>query len=155
MVTCFAWIAHKFISSNKQIRYASVTSCRPILCCLEFGWQSWSLWRISCTTLRKGNLGIKSSVDFWNLLISCKAWVPGQNLLLLAILDTSLDLIWSNHFTPILGMGFCLSLSFWHVLDWQWNMLVTHPSWPTSILWLLFWPFFCDEKYLSKSLWPY
>ena len=37
-------------------------------------------WAISLTNLWKGNFLIKSSVDFWNLLISLKATVPGLYL---------------------------------------------------------------------------
>ena len=37
-------------------------------------------WAISLTNLWNGNFLIKSSVDFWNLLISLKATVPGLYL---------------------------------------------------------------------------
>jgi len=37
-------------------------------------------WEISLTSLWKGSFLINSSVDFWNLLISLRATVPGLNL---------------------------------------------------------------------------
>ena len=80
MVTRLAWMAHRFVSSKRPTRYASDASCRAITA------EDWNLrsvlksWAISLTNLWKGSLRIKSSVDFWYLLISLKATVPGLYL---------------------------------------------------------------------------
>ena len=80
MVTLFAWIAHKLVSSNKPTKYASAASC---IARTADPWKRKSPLKscaISLTNLWKGNLRIKSSVDFWYFLISLKATVPGRYL---------------------------------------------------------------------------
>ena len=80
MVTRLAWIAQRLVSSKRPTRYASEASCRAITA------EDWNLksvlksWAISRTSLWKGNLRIRSSVDFWYRLISLRATVPGLYL---------------------------------------------------------------------------
>ena len=82
MVHLYTCMAHKLLSSNMLIKYASLASCRAIIavpwnlipiinCCL-----------IACTRCMKGNFLISSSVLFWYRLISLNAIVPGLYLLL-------------------------------------------------------------------------
>ena len=77
MVTRFAWIAHKLVSSNKPTRYASDASCNART---ADDWNRRSVLKscaISRTSLWKGNLRINNSVLFWYLRISRRATVPG------------------------------------------------------------------------------
>jgi len=80
MVTLLAWIAHKLVSSKRPTKYASLASWRAATA------ELWNLksvlksWAISRTKRWKGSLRIKSSVDFWYLLISRRATVPGRYL---------------------------------------------------------------------------
>ena len=86
IVTCFACIAHKLVSSNSLTRNASAASCiaktvvgvRQRSNCIPC--------KISLTRHRNGSLQISSSIDIWNFLISLNATVPGQN--------------WCSLFTP-------------------------------------------------------
>lgn len=93
MVTLLAWIAHRFVSSNRPTRYASLASCskstrrnvvrnpqgsspstaaRPALSstCSAPMAALWNLksvlksWAISLTSRWKGSLRISNSVDF-------------------------------------------------------------------------------------------
>jgi len=68
IVTRLAWIAHKLVSSNKPVKYASDASCNAKTAC---DWNRKSVlksWAISLTKRWNGNLRIKSSVDFWYFL---------------------------------------------------------------------------------------
>ena len=80
MVTRFAWIAHKLVSSKIPTRYAS-----------EASWIAWiaddwnrrsalNSWAISRTNLWNGSFLTRSSVDFWYFRISLSDTVPGRNL---------------------------------------------------------------------------
>jgi hypothetical protein len=82
MVTRFAWMAHKFVSSNRCTRKASAASCNA--------WIAWLCHRrliaaecgrmsphISRTRREKGSLSIRRSVDCWYRRISRRAMVPG------------------------------------------------------------------------------
>merc|ERR1719397_2169203 len=77
MITLLAWMAQRLVSSNRPTRYASLASCRAITA------ELWNLrsvlksWAISRTRRWKGSLRISNSVDFWYLLISLRATVPG------------------------------------------------------------------------------
>ena len=78
IVTRFAWIAHKLVSSNKPTRYASDASCKAAIA-LDWNLKSdLKSCAISRTRRWKGSFLNSSSVDFWYLLISCKATVPGR-----------------------------------------------------------------------------
>ena len=78
MVTLFAWMAHRLVSSKTSTRYASDASCsaktalpwnlKPLL----------MFWAISRTSLWNGSFLIRRSVDFWYLRISLSATVPGR-----------------------------------------------------------------------------
>ena len=80
IVTRFAWIAHKFVSSKRPTKYASAASCKAKTA------EPWNLksplksCAISLTNLWNGNLRINNSVDFWYLLISLNATVHGLYL---------------------------------------------------------------------------
>merc|ERR1711905_97231 len=80
MVTRLAWMAQRLVSSKRPTRYASLASCRAITA------ELWNLrsvlksWAISLTRRWKGSLRMRSSVDFWYLLISLRATVPGLYL---------------------------------------------------------------------------
>merc|ERR1740117_1467918 len=80
MVTRLAWIAQRLVSSKRPTMQASEASWRA---------RTAELWkRRSClkaeamsrTSLWKGSLRMRSSVDFWNLRISRRETVPGLNL---------------------------------------------------------------------------
>ena len=81
MVTLFAWMAAKLVSSNSETIYASVASCNATM---AVAWNLKSFLKspaISLTNRWKGSFRINSSVDFWYLRISRKATVPGRNRL--------------------------------------------------------------------------
>jgi hypothetical protein len=70
MVTQFAWMAHKLVSSNNPMRQASKASWRASTAML-WKWQSdLNSWANSCTKCWNGTLQIKRSADFWYLWIS-------------------------------------------------------------------------------------
>merc|ERR1719234_4253 len=80
MVTLLAWMAQRLVSSNRPTKYASLASCRAITAEL---WNLRSVLKscaISLTRRWNGSLRINSSVDFWYLLISLRATVPGLYL---------------------------------------------------------------------------
>merc|ERR550519_3196712 len=80
IVTRLAWMAHRFVSSNRPTRYASLASWRAPIAAL---WNLRSVlksWAISLTRRWKGSFLMRSSVDFWYLLISRRATVPGLYL---------------------------------------------------------------------------
>lgn len=82
MVTLFACIAHRLVSSNKWTRKASLASCRAWIAwlCHLSSWPTWN-GRIYCaisrTSREKGSFSISRSVDCWYRLISRSALVPG------------------------------------------------------------------------------
>ena len=84
MVTLFACIAHKLVSSNNNTKYASTASCIAIITAGDI-LNTIPPCSMSCTishTYRsKEALLIESSVDFWYLLISLSTTVPGLYLL--------------------------------------------------------------------------
>merc|ERR1712055_633807 len=73
-------MAHRLVSSNRPTRYASLASGRAITA------ELWNLrsvlksWAISLTRRWNGSFRMSSSVDFWYLLISLSATVPGLYL---------------------------------------------------------------------------
>ena len=70
-------MAHKLVSSNRPTRYASAASCSAKIAPLAKFNHPLRSWAIFHTSLWKGSLLIKSSVDFWNRRISRRATVPG------------------------------------------------------------------------------
>lgn len=80
MVTLLAWMAQRFVSSKSPTMYASAASWRARTA------DDWNLRSflnseaISLTSLWNGSFLMRSSVLFWNLLISLRATVPGRNL---------------------------------------------------------------------------
>ena len=81
LVTCLACITHRLVSSNRQIKYDSATSCmaRTALACMQC--QACSLCSISLTNRKNDIFRMRSLVVFWNLLISLRALVLGLYLL--------------------------------------------------------------------------
>ena len=101
IVTRFAWMAAKFVSSNNDTKYASAASCRAMTAddwnrrSVYFAKRSQTNARsrntkfldaeiltlkscaISLTNLWKGSFLINNSVDFWYRRISRRATVPG------------------------------------------------------------------------------
>eukprot|EP01025_Chloroclados_australasicus_P045180 TRINITY_DN492_c1_g1_i2.p5 TRINITY_DN492_c1_g1~~TRINITY_DN492_c1_g1_i2.p5 ORF type:complete len:144 (+),score=5.76 TRINITY_DN492_c1_g1_i2:302-733(+) len=80
MVTLFACIAHKFVSSNNPTKQASAASQSANT---ALDWKRKSVlqsWAISLTNLQNGSFLISNSVDFQYFLISRRATVPGLYL---------------------------------------------------------------------------
>jgi len=78
IVTLFACMAHRLVSSNSPTMYASAASCSASTAWL---WKRRSLLyscAISRTSRWNGSFLMSSSVDFWNLRISRRATVPGR-----------------------------------------------------------------------------
>ena len=80
IVTLLAWVAQRLLSLNMCTKYASVASCSAITALACILNHDLSFCSISFTAQKNGLFRINSSVDFWNLLISWSAFVPGQNL---------------------------------------------------------------------------
>ena len=77
IITHFAWIAHRLVSSYKPIRYTSRSSCRTPM---AIPWNLMSdlkSWAISETKPLEGTLQIRIFVIFWYLWISLTSTVPG------------------------------------------------------------------------------
>merc|ERR1740121_2803973 len=80
MVTLLAWMGHRLVASKSPTREASAASWRAMTAEL---WNLRSVLKscaISLTRRWKGSLRMRSSVDFWYLLISRRATVPGLYL---------------------------------------------------------------------------
>jgi len=79
MVTLLAWMAQRLVSSKSPTRYDSDAPCEARTA------DDWNLRsflnseRFSRQSL-EGSFLMRSSVLFWNLLISLRATVPGRNL---------------------------------------------------------------------------
>ena len=138
MVMCFVCIAQRFVSLKGWITYAPVTSCNANTAPACMWWSPCSFCRISHTSCKNGTF-----VDFWNFLISQKAFVPSQNLVLLLGVLPVLVLIFSSHFTPICGVSPFTPLD---VLPW---IEVTKGKPIMACLWTvdLVPAIFSDEKY--------
>jgi len=81
MVTLFAWMAQRRVSSKSWTRNASAASWRhskAALWNLRPSLSRVTLMATSLTSRLKGILGMRSLVDFWNFLISRKATTPGR-----------------------------------------------------------------------------
>jgi hypothetical protein len=70
MVMRFAWMAHKLVSSNNPMRYASEASWRASTAVLWKQQSDLKSWATSHTKHWNGALLIKRSADFWYLRIS-------------------------------------------------------------------------------------
>ena len=77
IVTLFAWIAQRLVSSRSPTRYASTASCRHKMAhaCNHKSYLPTSR-AISLTSHEKGIFQIRSPVLFWNWQISQRATVP-------------------------------------------------------------------------------
>ena len=82
IVTLFACMAHRLVSSKRDTKNASAASCRHIM---VLPWKHMSVlptsWAISWTSREKGSFQIRSSVLFWYHQILQRATVPGQYFL--------------------------------------------------------------------------
>ena len=77
IVTCFACMVQRLVSSILTM-YASVASWRAMIAsAVNLHSPLPKFWANSCTNHWNGNFLIRSSVDFWYLLISRRATVPG------------------------------------------------------------------------------
>ena len=88
MVTLFACTVQRLVSSRRPTRYASEASCSAIIAPL------WNLmfilprsWASSLTSHWNGSFLMSNSVDFWYLLISRRATVPGWYLRVFFLVD--------------------------------------------------------------------
>ena len=80
IVTLFACIAHKFVSSNSLRRNASAASCKANTVAGVRHISHLMFCRISLTSWRNGSFQISNSIDIWNWLICLGATVPVWNL---------------------------------------------------------------------------
>ena len=80
MVTLFACIAHKFVSSNSLMRNTSAASCKANTVAGVRHISHLMFCRISLTSQRNGSFQISNVVDIWNCLICCSATLPRWNL---------------------------------------------------------------------------
>ena len=82
IVTHFACMPQRLVSSMRPTKYASAASCRHIM---ALPWKCRSCLptskAISCTSCEKGSFLIRILVLFWNCQISQRATVPDQYFL--------------------------------------------------------------------------
>ena len=82
IVTLFAWMVHRLVSSKRDTKNASAASCRHMM---ALPWKHMSVlptsWVISWTSREKGSFQIRISVLFWYRRISWRATVPGRYFL--------------------------------------------------------------------------
>ena len=106
IVTHFAWMAQRFMSSMRPTIYASAASCRhkivhPWKCMLYLP----TCMAISQTSHKNGSFQIRSSVFFWNHHISWRATVPGWYLLGFFTWPVCMNSFWGA-LPPTLGQSF-------------------------------------------------
>ena len=80
IVTCFACIAHKFVSSKSLTRNTSASSCNANTIAGVRQKSNLISYKISLTSWRNGSFGISNSVNIWNCLICLSTTVPRWNL---------------------------------------------------------------------------
>ena len=109
IVTHFASMAQRLVSSMRPTKYASAASCRHIMA-LPWKCKSYvpTSRAISWTSCEKGSFLIRSSVLFWKCWISQRATVPGQYFLVFFTFPA-----WKNSFwgalPPMVGQSFLLT----------------------------------------------
>ena len=148
IVPHFIWIVQRLVSSNNLMIYVSVASCSANTAPTCMKWSPWSCCIISFTSLKKGIFDIKSSVDFWNFLISCSAMVPGLNLLWWSLFDIILDFIQSNLLIPFPGVflfSAFLPLLFVDVTEWASGTPIMAFHLTVTFICAIF----CGRKYLK------
>ena len=124
IVTLFACMAQRLVSSMRPTIYASAASCRHMI---VLPWKH-RLYlatsrAMSWTNSEKGSFQIRSSVLFWNCQISQRATVPGQYFLVFFTFPTWRNSFWgdfASHGHLELPPG-CLLLT-WH----RWPSLCSH-----------------------------
>ena len=109
IVTHFACMAQRLVSSMRLTKYASAPSCRHIM---VLPWKHRSYLptsrAISQTSREKGSFLVRGLVLFWNCQISQRATVPGWYFLVFLTLPA-----WRNSFQgalpPTVGRSFLLT----------------------------------------------
>ena len=76
-MTCFVWMAHRFVSSKSPTRYASHASWSPIMAAAWICISVLVCLKISYTSLWNGHFLINNPMLFWYLHISLNVTVPG------------------------------------------------------------------------------
>ena len=117
IVTIFACMVQRLVSSMRPTIYASAASCRHII---VLPWKHRSYLptsrAISWTNCKKGSFWIRSSVLYWNHWISWRATVPGWYFLVFFTFPA-----WRNSFwgalPPTVNWSFLLTVSFLFDVD--------------------------------------
>ena len=111
IVTHFACMVQRLVSSMRLTKYASAASCRHIT---ALPWKHRSYLptsrAISWTSHEKGSFLIRSSVLFWNCWISQRATVPGQYFLAF-LTFLALRNSFQGALPPMVGWSFLLTSS--------------------------------------------
>ena len=111
IVTLFACMVQRFMSSMRPTIYASAASCKHIIVCL---WKCSSYLPTSRVILQtnceKGSFQIRSSVLFWCCQISQRATVPGQYFLVFLTLLAFKNSFWGA-LPPTVDQSFFLASS--------------------------------------------
>ena len=106
IVTHFACMVQRLVSSMRPTKYASAASCRHIM---VLPWKCRSYLptsrAISWTSREKGSFLIRNSVLFWNCQISQRATVPGQYFLVFLTLPAQRNSFWGA-LPPMVGWSF-------------------------------------------------
>ena len=109
IVTLFACMAQRLVSSMRPTMYASAASCRHIM---ALPWKCKSYLptsrAISQTNLKKGSFLMRSSVLFWNCQISQQATVPGWYFLVFFTLPAQRN-SFQGALPPMVGQSFFLT----------------------------------------------
>jgi len=80
IVTRFAWIAHRFTSSNRVTKHSSETHWSACIASEVNRMSDLYSWASSLTSRWKGSFRNSRLVDFWYFRISRRATVPGRYL---------------------------------------------------------------------------
>ena len=148
IVTHFACMVQRLVSSMRPTTYASAASCRHIM---VLPWKCRSvlpMWRaISRTSCEKGSFLIRSLVLFWNHQISQRATVPGWYFLVFFTFPAMSNSFWGA-LPPMVGQSFLVTNSspkadgpslhshLGQLLVWWWWWWPTHILKQSSLLYL-------------------
>ena len=123
MVTCLAWITHKFMSSISHTNHASIASW---MANNAVAWKWRSIWKpcvTSLTSLAMHNFLHSNSVLFWYLLICWSATVPGQYLCGFLMAPVDVDFFFNG------TAGICLQGAFPALpKSWEGDFLLAAPA---------------------------
>ena len=105
IVTLFACMVQRLVSSMRVTKNASAASCRHIM---ALPWKCRSVlptaWANSHTSHEKGSFLMRSSVLFWNHQISQRATVPGWYLLVFFTFPALRNSFWGA-LPPMVGQS--------------------------------------------------